>query len=102
MPWSAMDELLLQALSDATVRAFESIKSTFRLNTVRTTKLQYVTLKTGKEETSQAIANIIYSCGSMGAKWESLSPEMSQSLCRGIELWQGSLISQEVSNLIYG
>lgn len=29
MPWSAVDELLLQALSEATHKAFESIKGSF-------------------------------------------------------------------------
>jgi len=53
-------------------------------------------------ETSQGVANIVYSLGLLGASWSELPPAISGGLTQGLIRWAPELTSQELSNAIYG
>jgi hypothetical protein len=61
----------------------------------------YLTLG-GMPDSSQAIANVIYSLGITGAVWHEFRTETREALYDGVVRWAPELTSQELSNTVYG
>lgn len=50
----------------------------------------------------QAIANVIYSLGVVGAEWNTFPTSVQNAIADGLEQWGQDLSSQEMSNAVYG